>query len=157
MKHVALAVVLALATAQASAGDWKSYGNARYNYWIDVPTDFSAIEESGNGDGGIAQSVDGNARLAVWGSYPSDGGFAKDVKWRIDQDEADGWSVAYQRQKSSWAVWSGSKGNRVYYERAILVCKEAVAYFRLEYDQARAKAFDPIVARLAKSFRSGEC
>lgn len=34
----------------------------------------------------------------MWGSYPSDGGFAKDVKWRIDQDEADGWSVDYREE-----------------------------------------------------------
>ncbi|PLP61018.1 hypothetical protein CYK37_01590 [Mesorhizobium loti] len=114
------------------AGDWTSYGNARYNYWIDVPGDFSAIEESANGDGGTARSPDGNAKLAVW-------------------------SVAYKRQKSNWAVWSGSKGDRVYYERAIPVCNDAVAYFRLEYDKAQAKTFDPIVTQLVKSLRSGDC
>ncbi len=158
MRCIAFAVALApAATAQAVADDWKPYGNARYNYWIDVPRDFTAIEESANGDGGTARSPDGNAKLAVWGSYPSEGGFAKDVKWRIGQEEAEGWSVAYQRRKSNWAVWSGSKGDRVYYERAIPVCNDAVAYFRLEYDKARAKAFDPVIGRLVKSLRGGDC
>ena len=158
MRYIAFAISLALAaTAQAMAGDWKPYGNARYNYWIDVPPDFSAIEESANGDGGTAQSPDGNATLAVWGSYPSEGGFAKEVKWRIAQEETEGWSVAYQRQKPKWAVWSGVKGGRVYYERAIPVCGDVVAYFRLEYDKTRSKAFDPVVARLVKSLRGGRC
>lgn len=158
MKYVLFAAAFVLATtAPAVAGDWKPYGNARYNFWIDVPAGFSAVEESANGDGGTAQSVDGNARLAVWGAYPGDGGFLQDVKWRIGQDEAEGWSVGYQRRKSDWAVWSGSKGERIYYERAIPVCGDAVAYFRLEYDKSRAKAFDPVVARLAKSLRSGDC
>lgn len=156
MRYIAFAVVLA-ATAQTMADDWKPYANARYNYWIDIPPNFSAIEESGNGDGGTAQSPDGNATLAVWGSYPSEGGFAKEVKWRIGQEESGGWSVAYQRQKPKWAVWSGAKGDRVYYERAIPVCGGAVAYFRLEYDKTRSKTFDPVVARLAKSLRGARC
>lgn len=158
MRYIAFSISLAFAAAtQAAAGEWRPYGNTRYNYWIDVPSDFSAIEESANGDGGAAQSTEGNARLAVWGSYPDDGSFAKDVKWRIGQEKAGGWSVAYKRQKSNWAVWSGSKGDRVYYQRAIPVCDDAVAYFRLEYDKARAQAFDPVIARLAKSLRSGDC
>lgn len=158
MRYIAFAVCIALAaTAQAVAGDWKPYGNARYNYWIDVPSDFSAMEESANGDGGTAQSPDGRARLAVWGSHPSEGGFANDVIWRVGQEESEGWSVAYKRQKSSWAAWSGSKGDRVYYERAIPVCNGAVAYFRLEYDKAQAKVFDPVIARLVKSLRGGHC
>ncbi|MCG7509004.1 hypothetical protein [Mesorhizobium retamae] len=158
MKFIAFAIPLSLATTvQVPAGDRTPYANVRYNYWIDLPEDFSAIVESANGDGGTSQSVDGQAKLAVWGSYPSEGGFAQEVKWRIGQEETAGWSVDYVRRKPKWAVWSGSKGDRVYYERAIPVCGGAVAYFRLEYDKARAKAFDPVITRLVKSLRSGDC
>ena len=78
MKFIAFAIPLSLATTvQVPAGDRTPYANVRYNYWIDLPEDFSAIVESANGDGGTSQSVDGQAKLAVWGSYPSEGGFAQ--------------------------------------------------------------------------------
>jgi hypothetical protein len=158
VKPTTFAVFATLAaTSQAFAGGWAPYGNARYNYWIDMPPGFSKIEESANGDGGTSRSPDGRAELAVWGSYPGENDFSRDVKWRVDQERSDGWSVDYQRLKSRWAVWSGSKGGRLYYERAIPVCGGAVAYFRLEYDKAQAGSFDPIVARLGKSLRSGDC
>ena len=149
------AVFAAILPALAAA--WTPYGNARYNYWIDVPPGFSAIEEAENGDGGTAKSPDGQAELAVWGGYLSDRDFPNEVKWRVGQEQADGWSVTYERHKAKWAVWSGSKDGRIFFERAIPVCDGAAAYFRLEYDKAAQKAFDPIVARLSKSLRAGDC
>lgn len=149
------AVVAALLPALAAG--WTPYGNARYNYWIDVPPGFSAIEEAENGDGGTAKSLDGRAELAVWGGYLAERDFANEVKWRVDQEKADGWSVTYEQRKAKWAVWSGSKGDRIFFERAIPVCDGAAAYFRIEYDKAKQKAFDPIVARLSKSLHAGDC
>lgn len=160
MKSTAFAVIALAAIALASfavAGDWTPYGNARYNYRIETPPDFSKIEESENGDGGTSKSSDGRASLAVWGSYLTEGDFAGEVKWRLGQERSGDWSVAYQRHGLKWAVWSGSKGSRIYYERAISVCDGAAAYFRLEYDKTQAKTFDAVVTRLTKSLRSGDC
>jgi hypothetical protein len=155
---VCAAIVMVFHSAAALAADWSKYGNARYNYWIDVPPGFSKVNESDNGDGGTSASPDGRAELLVWGGYLLDRSFAAESKWRADQDRADGWNVSYQKQQPKWAVWSGSKDGRIFYERAILVCGgDAAAYFRLEYDESQAKAFDPIVARLTKSLRSGKC
>lgn len=150
-------VAVALTFAGASAADWSRYGNARFNYWVDIPPGFSKVKEPDNGDGGVSVSPQGKAELRVWGSYLTDRDFRSETKWRIDQDRADGWDVSLQKQQSKWAVWSGAKGDRIFYERAMPVCDGAAAYFRLEYDKAEAKAFDPIIVRLGTSLRSGKC
>lgn len=145
------------AAPQATASGWERYVNRRFQYQIDIPPDFSEIKASDNGDGGVSSSSNGTAELRVWGGHLSEDGFAAEIEWRVNQDSDDGWSVTYQKQQAKWAVWSGAKGARIFYERAIPVCNGAAAYFRLEYDKSRAKAFDPIISRLATSLQSGDC
>lgn len=146
-----------LLRGSAQATDLSTYGNARFGYRIDTPPGFSAVAEAANGDGGISRSHDGNAELRVWGGYLTKGDFQKEVRSRIDQDVADGWKVTYRKQHPAWASWSGTKGGRIFYARAIPACDGAAAYFRIEYDTSQKKAFDPIVSRLVKSFLSGNC
>jgi hypothetical protein len=152
-----LSLAISTYASLAVAVGWGQYGNARFQYWIDIPPGFSKVEESENGDGGVSMSSDGSAELRVWGGYLSDRSLAAEAKWRADQDRSDGWTVTYQKQQAKWAVWSGAKGDRIFYERAIPTCDDAAAYFRLEYDKDQAAAFDPIVSRLGKSLRSGAC
>ncbi|MBB6469461.1 hypothetical protein HNQ96_005351 [Aminobacter lissarensis] len=154
---LAFIAALVACSALAMASGWKHYGNARFQYWIDIPPNFSRLEESENGDGGVSSSSDGTAELSVWGGYLDEGDFAAEIEWRTSQDRGDGWSITYQRQQAKWAVWSGAKGGRIFYERAIPVCDGASAYFRLEYDRKQVKAFDPVISRLVKSLRSGDC
>ncbi|PSJ60449.1 hypothetical protein C7I85_14115 [Mesorhizobium soli] len=158
MKIVAFAAFLfVLAPGLSHAADWHRYGNARFQYWVDIPPGFSAISEADNGDGGVSRSSDGRAELRVWGSYLLEDDFKNEVKGRVDLDVSDGWTIAYRKQGATWASWSGLKGDRVFYERAVPICDGAAAYFRIEYDKEQAKTFDPIVSRLVKSLKSGTC
>lgn len=152
-----IAIALVACTSLAVASGWGHYGNARFQYGIDIPPGFSSVAESDNGDGGVSRSADGRAELKVWGSYLADRDFAAEVRWRIAQDRDGGWTVSYRKEQARWAVWSGTKGNRIVYERAIAGCKDAAAYVRIEYDKDQTKAFDPIIARLGKSLRGGGC
>jgi hypothetical protein len=144
-------------TTSAIAGRWTDYANGRYAYLIDVPPGFSAVAESDNGDGGTSISADGRASLNVWGSYLTEGSFSKEIAWRIQQDKADGWDVSYERQTAKWASWSGGKGPRLFYARAVAACDGAAAYFQLEYEKSDIKIYDAIVKRLVKSLRSDGC
>jgi hypothetical protein len=141
----------------AGAADWGTYANARFGYVIDVPPGFSEIAEAENGDGGTSRSSDSKAELRIWGGYTTEGDFGDEVRWRIEQDVSDGWSVSYRKAKADWASWSGVKGDRVVYQRAIVACDGAVAYFRLEYGGDQKKAYNPIVSRLVKSLRRSGC
>jgi len=143
---------LAFALAQtAFAAGWSSYGNARFGYSIDIPPGFSSVAEADNSDGGISTSADGKATLRIWGSYINQDSFADEVASRIEQDKSDGWTIAYERRTAKAASWSATKGNRVFYQRAVVGCDSAAAYFDLEYDRSAIKTYDKVVGRLVKS------
>ena len=49
--------------------------------------------------------------------------------------------------KANWFAFSGSKGDRIFYEKVISACKgEAANHVRIEYPSPRKSEFDPIVA-----------
>jgi hypothetical protein len=148
---------LALAPGISHTADGRPYGNARFGYWLDIPAGFSGIEESDNGDGGVSTSADGRAELRVWGGYMADDDFRAEMTERIGFDTGEGWKIVYEKRNSTRASWSGTKGARIFYERAIVACRSAAAYFRLEYDSSQKKVLDPVVAGLVKSLRKGSC
>lgn len=157
MKQVLMAAGLLLVCAlSSSAADWGGYGNARFGYWIDIPPAFSDVIEAANGDGGISTSHDGDTELKVWGGHITEGDFLSEVGWRIDQDKAAGWEITYERKTRQWASWSGGRTERIMYERAIPLCRDQAAYFRIEYDRSDIERYGLVVERLVKSLRSNE-
>jgi hypothetical protein len=148
---VALCVIVTVAPALAIAGGWGRYDNGRFGYAIDVPPGFSEIVEAENGDGGISRGADGSAELRVWGHYLVVNDFKGEIADRVRADQAEGWTVSYDRRTTKAASWSGSRGDRIFYARAMKGCEEAAIYFRLEYGRADLDAFDSIVGRLVKS------
>lgn len=158
MNHLnkALIVVIVGCATAASASTWGQYANWRFNYTISIPPGFSPVDEADNHDGGVSRSDDDRAELRVWGGYLMDD-LSADVKESLAEDHRNGWRVSYQKQTPNWAVWSGAKGDRIFYERAILGCEDAGIHYRIEYPESQAKAFGPVISRLNKTLRSGRC
>jgi hypothetical protein len=152
-----LALCTLVALGSAKADEWSSYANARFNYSIGVPPGFSDIMEAENGDGGTSRSSDGKAELNIWGGYLTEGDFGQEMRWRIEQDVSDGWRVIYRKRQANWASWSGTKGDRIFYERAIAACDGAAAYVRIEYERSQLQLYDVIVSRLVKSLMREGC
>jgi hypothetical protein len=146
--------LLALSALPVLAADWGRYENGRYAYSIDMPPGFPAIVEADNGDGGTARSTEGDAELAVWGTILPDWTLKEEVNQRIVADEDAGWRLAYSGGNDAGYSWSAVKGQRIHYARAIPLCEDEVAFFRLEYPAASKTAFDPIIKRLVRSFGS---
>ncbi len=131
-KFIAAIAGLLLTTVAARAAEWHSYSNARFGYRIEIPPSFSKVAEAENGDAGFSRTADYRSELRVWGGHITEADFKSEIKWRIDQDLKDGWQVSYRKENPAWASWSGTKGVQIFYERAILACDGAAAYFRLE-------------------------
>lgn len=156
MRRVVVAatiVLLGLIIMPAFAATWSRYENGRYGYSIDIPPRFSEVAEAENGDGGVSTSGDGSAELRVWGGYLVVSDFKSDVADRVQSDRSEGWTISYDSRKAGKASWSGSRGDRVFYARAVKACDDSAAYFRIEYDRTDLAAYDAIVGRLVKSFR----
>jgi hypothetical protein len=138
----------------AQADSWSRYENARFGYGIDIPPGFSEVAEAQNGDGGVSASADGTAELRIWGGYLVVGDFKSDIDDSVRSDQAEGWAISYDRRKADSASWSGSRGDRIIYVRAVKACDDSAVHFRLEYDRGDLDAFDAIVSRLVRSLRA---
>jgi len=143
---VGLGMVL-LAPAIAAASSF--YSNSRFGYRIDIPSGFSTVRESANGDGGTAYS--GATSLAVWGSYMTEPSLKDELKVRTQADVEQGWEVTYQRMAPDTGTTSGRKGDRVFYQRAIAYCGGTVAFYRLEYPMSQKVENDSRISFLNRS------
>lgn len=146
---IALLIAAALTVPTLAAG-WGHYSNERFGIEVDIPPDFVPGAPPANGDG--LRFSTPTAELAVFGSLILEGGFEREVAQRLRWASDDGWAITYQATTPSWASWSGKKGSRILYVRAISMCGgSTIGAFEFEYSEADVTAFDPIIERLVRS------
>jgi hypothetical protein len=154
-------IAFLLMTSAAWASDWSSFYNDRYGVTIDIPPGFAQFGDApDNNDGLTFASADGKAKLLVWGGNIIADNFKEELRGNFESDQSDGWVVSYgasNKQKTmSWAVYSGTKGDMIMYEKSIASCKGTQSlHFRIEYPVVQKKAYDAVVARLGKSMKAG--
>jgi hypothetical protein len=152
----AVAVLAATLFASAAGADgWLTYHNDRYGTTIDYPDVFKPQPPPDSDDGRAFKSADG-AEFEVDASYNAldfDLGKFHDF---IVKNLDPGSVIAYQARGGDWFVISGTKGADIFYERHLLSHKSQMTEdFVLSYPTALKQTYDPIAARMAKSFRSG--
>ena len=152
MRALILFMLIALA-APALAADWEPYGNARFGYTIEVPPGFEWGKEADNGDGRSFR--DGATRLLVWGGNITEDSFESAVAAAKAFAVADGWDITYEAVTPSWASYSGTRGQRVLYQRMIALCDMQYAAFRLEYSAVDIGKLEPVVERLVQTLQGG--
>ena len=148
-------------TAAAEAADWQKYSNERFGVSIDVPSDFKQLGDvPDNNDGLTFASSDGKAVLRVWGNNIVADSFKDELRGNFENDQSDGWAVTYgagNKQKvMTWAVYSGTKGDMIMYEKSIASCKGTQSlHFRIEYPIAQKLNYDEVVTHISRSLKSG--
>jgi len=155
---VRAAAVLAaslLAAGVAKADDWLTYHNERYGTTIDYPDVFTMQRPPDSDDGRDFKSADG-ADFWVAASYNAlDFNVAKYHDFVVKNLEP-GAVVTYQARGDNWFVLSGTKGADIFYEKHLLSHgAQMTESFAISYPVALNQTYDPIVARMAKSFRPG--
>jgi hypothetical protein len=149
------ALVAGAASAENVSGKWLTYYNDRYGTTIDYPDLFKAQPPPDANDGRAFKSADG-ADFLVAASYNA-------LDFDLDQfhdfvvkDLDPGAAVTYQARGDNWFVVSGTNGANVFYERHLLSHKKQMTEeFVITYPASLKQTYDPIVARMAKSFHSG--
>jgi len=155
MRRLAIILVALVLALPALADGFGLYINPRYGYALPLPPGFSAVAEADNSDGGT--SSDDTADLSVWGANLLDASFADEVAARMASDEADGWKLSYRAANAGGASWSGTRDGHVLYMRAVPLCDDRAAFFRLEYPTAEMKAYDAVVTRMVEGFKGEGC
>jgi hypothetical protein len=150
-------VGLALAPSRALADDWRTYHNDRYGTTIDYPSVFKPGTPPESDDGLAFTSADG-AEFSVFASYNALGFDLAEFQDFIVKDLASDTVVTYRAHGGDWFVISGTKGSdRIFYERHLLSHgKEMTESFVASYPAGLKQKYDPIVARMSKSFRAGK-
>jgi hypothetical protein len=142
--------------APAKAGQWLTYQNDRYGATIDYPDRFKAAPPPDADDGRRFSSADG-AEFVVYASYNALdfdlAGYEDGTLKHLDP----GRIVTYSARGDTWFVVSGTKGDSIFYERHLLSHRgQMTETFSITYPAAAKPGYDPIVARMAKSFRPGK-
>jgi len=149
----AMVTAVLLAASAAKADGWLTYQNDRYGTTIDYPDVFKMQPPPDADDGRKFKSADG-ADFTVSASY-----FALDLTLAEYHDfivkHLDRGSViTYEQRGKNWFVISGTRAGKIFYEKHLLshgMNEDLV----MSYPAAAKQAYDPIVARMTKSFRSG--
>jgi hypothetical protein len=155
MRVAALVLVVLIGPAFAEEG-WRQFDNARFGFSMEVPAGFIKSEPPANGDGATFNSPDGSAELRVWGAYLTDITLKQDAAQRRQWEADDGWKISYAPVKNTWFIYSGTKGDRIVYTKAVSACGGDVAlYFRIEYPKSEKVQYDALVTRMSHSLKSG--
>jgi len=134
---------------------WKTFFNDRFGTSIEYPARFKPGRPPDNNDGQSFTADDG-AKLAVWGSLNARERDVASLEAFLREDPKEGEQITYRAAGKNWLVLSGTRKDRVFYERHQFSHKgEVLNAFEISYPATLAAAYGPIVARLAKSLRAG--
>ncbi|TQX85189.1 MULTISPECIES: hypothetical protein [Rhizobium] len=149
---VRAALIFVLLSGSAGAAGDQSYQNPRFGYWIEIPKEFKIASAADNNDGITLESLNGKAKLLVWGNYIMEKNFKAESdrqrKFYVD----DGWRISYEKRRPSWVSFSGARDHLILYVREIALCDGAMGNFSLEYPEADQKIYGDVIEQLLKSF-----
>ncbi|SFP57453.1 hypothetical protein SAMN03159463_04487 [Mesorhizobium sp. NFR06] len=151
-----LVAIVSLSTVMTIAATAKpfTYVNARFGQSCTLPEEIfdNAMPEPENGDGQQWLSADG-ASLTCSGIYNVDNDTPQGF---VDEEKAStepGYRIAYSKTGKNWAVLSGTKDGRVFYERRLFGKDDVIRTVWIEYPASLRTKYDPLVDAIAKSLR----
>jgi hypothetical protein len=133
---------------------YRTYQNARYNFSIAYPSTLKPEGESDNGDGQTFRSRDDSVLMRAWGSQNiSNESLRAAYQSAIsDIESIDGGNATYKFLGRNFFVVSGLRGGKVIYQKT-LMRGDVFKTFLIEYPVAMQSTYDPITARVARSFK----
>jgi hypothetical protein len=160
-KLSAATMLTAAATLLFTGGDafaetWRTYHNDRFGTTIDYPDYFNPGNPP-DADDGLAFSSSDGASFSVFASYNALDFDLAGFQNFIMKNLGAGKVVIYRAHGDNWFVISGtSEPEGIFYERYLLSHgREMTEGFVMSYPARLKQKYDPIVARMAKSFRPG--
>jgi hypothetical protein len=144
----------ALCASAAAAPAWTHYGNDRFGVTADAPANWRQQPPPANDDGATFLSPDGKATLLIYGGYVMEDSAAAALAAQAQPGEGE--RVTYTQHSAKTVTVSGLKGDQIFYRHSLLSCGGQVwSHIELDYPAADKAAFDPIVAHVVASLRSG--
>lgn len=153
-RGAAMLAVIAALGGPASAGTWRTYVNERFGATAEVPADWQAGEPPANGDGLAFTSPDGAATVIVSGGLQTFDTIAEAMA-RYETPN-DGETITYRHRGERSVVVSGTSGDRIFYRKSILSCRDTIwNSVSIDYPAADKSAYDALVTHVAGSLSPG--
>jgi len=149
--------VWGLSTAAQTKERWATYSNPRFGTTADYPaslfTRYAPPPE--NGDGQTFRTADGRAQLSIYGAYNV--GHDTPQSYLDKYLDIQGTVVALKRATARYYVVSGTRGDKIFYERCNFPPRheDVVDCLTITYPAADKTAWDAVVARVSQSLRNG--
>jgi hypothetical protein len=152
IRLLALALLAAVFVASARAETFRTYANDRFGATAEYPSDWRSDPPPENGDGLVFRSPDGQATITISGILNI--ADTPDEAMR-DEEKADAsQTVTFRQHGRRSVVVSGTQGDKIFYRKSILVCRDQIwNHVHLEYPAARKTEYDALVAKVAGSLR----
>ncbi|OHV88192.1 hypothetical protein [Mesorhizobium sp. ORS 3428] len=150
---IALSSLPAVVTATAVAKPF-TYVNARFGTACTFPDEIFSdrLPEPENGDGQQWLSTDG-ASLTCSGIYNIDNDTPKSFVTGERANTGPGYKVTYSKTGKNWAVLSGIKGDKVFYDRRLFGKDGVIRSVWVEYPASLKAKYDPLAGSIAASLR----
>ncbi|WP_245458431.1 MULTISPECIES: hypothetical protein [unclassified Mesorhizobium] len=145
---------LAVISANTAVAGRSTYVNERFGTVCTFPDDIFTDRqpEPENGDGQVWLSADG-ASLTCSGISNVDNdtpkGFIADEK----ASSEPGYEVTYSKAGKDWAVLSGVKDGKIFYERRLFGRDGVIRTVWIDYPPALRSKYDPLVGAIAGSLK----
>ena len=130
--------------------NYKTYSNARFGYSISYPSNLLTPQgEADNGDGQVF-SGDG-AEMRMFGSNMHlNETLLKEFNAVVKEH---GSGVVYRTYRKVFFAVSGTKDDKIFYQKTIAKPNGAFITFMIEYDESKRDVYDKAVSRMIKSFK----
>lgn len=151
-----LTTILSLATPATTTADAKpfTYVNARFGTVCTFPDEIFTDRqpEPENGDGQVWLSTDG-ASLTCSGILNVDDDTPKGFVAAEKASKEPGYTVTYGKIGKNWAVLSGMKDGKIFYERRLFGRDGVIRTVWIDYPPALKSKYDPLVGAIAGSLK----
>ena len=149
-----LAAVALIAASSAVAAP-STYTNARFGTVCTFPDDIFTDRqpEPDNGDGQQWLSADG-ASLICSGIFNVSDDTPKSFVADEKASKEAGYEISYSKTGKNWAVLSGLKDGKIFYERRLFGKDGVIRTVWIDYPPAVKAKYDPLVGAIAGSLKA---
>ncbi|MBN9217427.1 MAG: hypothetical protein J0I79_05690 [Mesorhizobium sp.] len=153
-RQVTLVFLAALTAVPAMAAPF-TYVNERFGTVCTFPDEIfnDRQPEPENGDGQVWLSADG-ASLTCSGIFNVDNDTPKGFVAEEKTSKEPGYEVTYSKTGKDWAVLSGLKDGKIFYERRLFGRDGVIRTVWIDYPPALKSKYDPLVSAIAGSLKA---
>jgi hypothetical protein len=151
-KHF-LALIAILFTFGANAETLRTMYTPRFGATAKVPANWVMDPPPENDDGRSFRSPNGRAQIIVSGSFA----LGETIADKMASEPENGETITYKKRGPDWVVSSGTKGDRIFYQKSILTCHDTIWNdLWIEYPEAEKHNYDALVTHVSVTLRAAK-